>query len=79
MTTHATMYSVLGMIHAQELLTISLIRSLSPETRRRVADEFQAQVELSELPHLSTANEREALDAFKAHIRRLSILLASLS
>jgi hypothetical protein len=72
-------HSVLGMIHAQELLTISLIRSLPSETRRKVADEFQAQMELSELPHLSSAHEREALDAFKANIRRLSILLASLS
>jgi hypothetical protein len=79
MTTPTNMHSVLGMIHAQELLTISLIRSLPPETRRKVADEFEAQVELSELPHLSSPHEREALDAFKTNIRRLSILLASLS
>lgn len=72
-------HSTLGMIHAQELLIISLIRSLPPDMRRRAADEFQAQVELSELPHLATASEREALDAFKAHVRHLSILLASFS
>ncbi|WP_206995574.1 hypothetical protein [Trinickia mobilis] len=75
MNTHST----LGMIHAQELLMISLIRSLPPDMRRKAADEFQAQVELSELPHLSSSSERETLDAFKAHVRHLSLLLASFS
>jgi hypothetical protein len=79
MNTHMSVHSMLGMIHAQELLVISLIRALPPDVRRGVADEFQAQVELSESPHLSSASEREALEAFKAHIRKLSILLASLS
>jgi hypothetical protein len=72
-------YSMLGMMHAQELLIISLIRALPPDTRRNIADEFQDQVELMESPHLSSASERETVDAFKAHIRKLSILLASLS
>ena len=70
------LHSLQGMIHAQELLIISLIRSLPPDIRNRVADEFQAQLELSELPHFS--DEREALDASKAHMKKLSILLASL-
>jgi hypothetical protein len=72
-------HTTLGMIHAQELLIISLIRSLPPDMRRKAAEEFQAQVELSELPHLNSAAERDALDAFKAHVRHLSILLASIS
>jgi hypothetical protein len=72
-------HTMLGMIHAQELLIISLIRALPPEMRRKIADEFQDQVELAESPHLSSASERETVDAFKAHIRKLSILLASLS
>jgi hypothetical protein len=75
MNTHST----LGMIHAQELLIISLVRSLPPEMRRKAAEEFQAQVELSELPHLNSPAEREALDAFKAHVRHLSLLLTSFS
>jgi hypothetical protein len=79
MTTHTTTHSILGMIHAQELLTISLIRSLPPDVRRTVVDEFQAQVERSELPHPSPGSERDTAEAFKAHIRKLSILLASLS
>jgi hypothetical protein len=79
MTTHTTMHSILGMIHAQELLTISLIRSLPPDVRRSVVDEFQAQVERSELPHPCPGSERDTAEAFKAHIRKLSVLLASLS
>jgi hypothetical protein len=77
--THPTMSSVLGMLHAEELLTLSLIRALPPDTRRKVVDEFQAQVECSEQMNLSPTSEREALDAFRTHIRKLSILLASLS
>jgi hypothetical protein len=71
--------SMLGMFHAQELLLVSLIRALPPETRRQIADEFQQQVELAEAPHLSSGHERDTTEAFKAHIRKLSILLASLS
>jgi hypothetical protein len=71
--------SMLGMFHAQELLLISLIRALPLETRRRIADEFQEQVELAEAPHLSAGHEHETTEVFKAHIRKLSILLASLS
>jgi hypothetical protein len=67
------------MTHAQELLMISLIRSLPPEVRRLVMDEFQAQVERSELPHSNSGSERGTAQAFKAHIRKLSILLPSLS
>jgi hypothetical protein len=70
---------MLGMFHAQELLLVSLIRSLPPDARRAVADEFQAQVELAEAPHLSSGHDRETAEAFKAHIRKLSILLASFS
>lgn len=69
--------SVLGIIHAQELLIVSLIRALPPGERRKVSDEFQDQVELAEAPHLSAGHDREMTDAFKAHIRKLSILLAS--
>ncbi|MGA3251495.1 MAG: hypothetical protein ABSD12_25645 [Paraburkholderia sp.] len=71
--------SMLGMFHAQELLVVSLIRALPPEMRRKIADEFQQQVELAEAPHLSAGHERETAEAFKTHIRKLSILLASFS
>ncbi|CAB3761598.1 hypothetical protein [Paraburkholderia humisilvae] len=71
--------AMLGIIHAQELLMVSLIRAMPPDDRRKVADEFQQQVELAETPHLSSGHDREVSDAFKSHIRKLSILLASLS
>ncbi|MEM5434441.1 hypothetical protein [Paraburkholderia diazotrophica] len=71
--------SVLGMIHAQELLIVSLIRALPPDARRKVFDEFHGQVELAEAPHLSDGHDRELTEAFRAHIRKLSILLASCS
>jgi hypothetical protein len=71
--------SVLGIIHAQELLMVSMIRALPPDDRRKVSDEFHGQVELAEAPHLSDGHDREWTEAFKAHIRKLSILLASCS
>ncbi|HKR45040.1 MAG TPA: hypothetical protein VJU59_36135 [Paraburkholderia sp.] len=71
--------SVLAIIHAQELLLVSLIRILPPDERRKVSDEFHSQVELAEAPHLSDGHNREMTEAFRAHIRKLSILLASLS
>ena len=70
--------TMLGMLHAQELLLISVIRALPPETRRTIADDFHAQVERTETPHLDAAG-RDASEAFTTHIRRLSILLASFS
>lgn len=79
MTTHTTIDAVLGTLHAQELLMLSLIRALPAETRGKIVDDFQAQVERAERPHASPASERETLDAFKAHLRKMSILLASLS
>jgi hypothetical protein len=71
--------SMLGIIHAQELLMVSMIRALPPADRRKVSEEFQGQVELAETPHLSDGHDREMSDAFRAHIRKLSILLASCS
>ena len=71
--------SVVGMIHAQELLMVSLIRALPPETRLRLVDEYQAQVERAELAHVSPDSERDTVDAFRTHSRKLSIVLASLA
>ena len=81
MTTHihTNTQAVLGMIHAQELLMVSLIRALPPETRLRVVDDYQAQVERAELAHVSPESERDTIEAFRAHSRKLSIVLASLA
>ncbi|NPT59742.1 hypothetical protein [Paraburkholderia elongata] len=72
-------HSILGMIHAEEALLVSIVRSLPPDIRRNVANDFHEQVQLAGTSHLNPTTDREASDAFKAHIRRLSIMLASLS
>jgi hypothetical protein len=72
-------HSILGMIHAEEALLVSIVRSLPPDIRRNVANDFHEQVQLPGTSHLNPTTDREASDAFKAHIRRLSIMLASLS
>ena len=71
--------ALLGMIHAQEMLMVSLIRALPPETRLRLVDEYQAQVERAELARVSPESERDTIEAFRAHSRKLSIVLASLA
>ena len=72
-------HSILGMIHAEEALLVSIVRSLPPDIRRAVAKDFHEQVELAGNSHLNPTTDREASDAFKAHMKRLSIMLASLS
>jgi len=72
-------HSILGMIHAEEALMVSIVRSLPPDIRRKVANDFHEQVELAETSHLSSTSDRETSDAFNAHISRLSITLTSLS
>jgi hypothetical protein len=71
--------SILGMIHAEEALLVSIVRSLPPDIRRKVANDFHEQAEIAETSHVSSTSDRETNEAFKAHVRKLSILLASLS
>ncbi|MGN6084676.1 hypothetical protein [Trinickia sp.] len=79
MTMQTNLHSVIGMLHAQELLTLSVIRALPPEVRGRIADELKANAELSTQPQPSASAERDALEAFRTHVKRLSILLTSMS
>ena len=72
-------HSILGMIHAEEALLVSIVRALPPDLRRAVANDFHEQVQLAETSHLNPTTDRDASDAFKAHMRKLSIMLASLS
>lgn len=71
--------SILGMMHAEEALLISVIRSLPSDIKSQISNDFHQQVEISETSHLGPAHDRESSDAFKAHLRRLSIVLAALS
>jgi hypothetical protein len=79
MTTQANIHSVIGLLHAQELLTLSVIRALPPDMRGRIADELKAHAELAAHPQPSLSGERDTLEAFRTHVKRLSILLASMS
>jgi hypothetical protein len=72
-------HSILGMIHADEALLVSIVRSLPRDIRNKVANDFHEQAEISETSHLSSSSDRETNDAFKAHVRKLSIVLAALS
>lgn len=79
MTTQTNIHAVIGMLHAQELLTLSVIRCLPPETRGAIADELKAHAALATHPQPSTTAERDTLDAFRTHVKRLAILLASVA
>ncbi|HEY2022164.1 hypothetical protein [Paraburkholderia sp.] len=72
-------HSILGMMHAEEALLVSIVRSLPEDIKRKIANDFHEQVQLAETSHLTPASNRAASDAFNAHIRRLSNMLASLS
>jgi len=79
MTTQTSIHSVIGMLHAQELLTLAIVRALPPDARCTIADEMKAHAELSTQPHPSGSAQRDTLEAFHANVKRLSIVLASLS
>ncbi|CAJ6204563.1 Uncharacterised protein [Burkholderia pseudomallei] len=68
-----------GVLHAQELLFVSLIRELPLETRQALADEFDRQIQLAETSRLEAPHDREAHDAFLAHVRKLLIRLESMA
>lgn len=72
-------HSILGMMHAEEALLVSIVRSLPADIRRKIANDFHEQAQLAETSHLNPTTNREAGHAFKAHVRRLSNMLASLS
>jgi hypothetical protein len=71
--------SLSGMLHAQELLLVSMIRALPPDTRRMLGDTFAQQIEFAETAGLEAPGEPDAHAAFVAHARNLLIRLESLS
>ena len=40
--------SILGMMHAEEALLVSIVRSLPPEVRARVVNDFHEQADIAE-------------------------------
>src|ERR1700726_5034258 len=53
-------HSILGMIHAEEALLVAIVRSLPPDIRSKVADDFHEHVEIAETSHLIDSRSRNA-------------------
>ncbi|WP_179405370.1 hypothetical protein [Burkholderia guangdongensis] len=68
-----------GMLRAQELLLISMVRTLPPDSRRALIDTFAQQIAFAEEANLEAPGERDVHDAFVTHGRNLLIRLESLS
>ena len=71
--------SLSGMLREQELLLVSMIRALPPDTRRALGDAFAAQIAFAEKANLEAPGERDLHDAFIAHARNLLLRLESVS
>ena len=68
-----------GVLHAQELLLVSLVRSMPEDARRTLVETFRQQLEFAASSHLDAASAKETHEAFVAHARKLMIRLESLS
>ena len=44
-------HSILGMMHAEEALLVSIVRSLPADIKRTIANDFHEQVELADGTH----------------------------
>ncbi|RQR61163.1 hypothetical protein DIE19_14005 [Burkholderia sp. Bp9126] len=71
--------SLSGMLRAQELLLVSMIRALPLDERRALAEIFAEQIAFAEEAHLEARGDRDTHDAFIAHARSLLIRVESLS
>ncbi|EAY71173.1 hypothetical protein BDAG_03996 [Burkholderia dolosa AU0158] len=71
--------SLSGMLRAQELLLVSMIRALPVDARRALVDVYSEQLAFAEQAGLEGRAERDAHDAFVAHARNLLIRIESLS
>ncbi|KWB94216.1 hypothetical protein [Burkholderia ubonensis] len=71
--------SLSGMLRAQELLLVSMIRALPPDARHTLGEIFAEQIAFAEEHHLEGRSERDTHDTFIAHARNLLIRLESLS
>ncbi|RQS68460.1 hypothetical protein DID96_19420 [Burkholderia sp. Bp8963] len=71
--------SLSGVLRAQELLLVSMIRALPPDARRALGEIYAEQIAFAEDANLEVRGERDMHDAFIAHARNLLIRLESLS
>ena len=71
--------SLSGMLRAQELLIVSMIRALPPDARRALVDLYTEQIAFAEQAGLEGHGDRATHDAFLAHARNLLIRIESLA
>lgn len=71
--------SLSGMLRAQELLLVSMIRTLPPDARRALVDLYAAQLAFAEEAGFEGHGDRATHDAFIAHARNLLIRIESLA
>ncbi|KWF12405.1 hypothetical protein [Burkholderia pseudomultivorans] len=71
--------SLSGMLRAQELLLVSMIRALSPDARRVLVDLYAEQLAFAEQAGLEGRSDRDTHDAFVSHARNLLIRIESLA
>ncbi|AOI87507.1 hypothetical protein [Burkholderia pseudomultivorans] len=71
--------SLSGMLRAQELLLVSMIRALSPDARRALVDLYAEQLAFAEQAGLERRSDRDTHDAFVSHARNLLIRIESLA
>ncbi|MCA8020786.1 hypothetical protein [Burkholderia metallica] len=68
-----------GTLRAQELLIVSMIRVLPPDTRRALVDLYTDQIKFAEEAGLEGHGDRATHDAFIAHARNLLIRIEALA
>ncbi|CAB3753868.1 hypothetical protein GQ57_29605 [Burkholderia sp. MSh2] len=71
--------SLSGMLRAQELLLVSMIRALPPDARRALVDLYTEQIAFAEQAGLQSHGDRTTHDAFVAHARNLLIHIEALA
>ncbi|BBA37834.1 MULTISPECIES: hypothetical protein [Burkholderia] len=68
-----------GTLRAQELLIVSMIRALPPDTRRALVDLYTEQIAFAEQAGLEGHGDRATHDAFITHARNLLIRIEALA
>ncbi|KVD49775.1 hypothetical protein WS61_04200 [Burkholderia sp. ABCPW 11] len=71
--------SLSGMLRAQELLIVSMIRALPLDERRALVDLCTEQIAFAEQAGIEGHGDRATHDAFIAHARNLLIRIEALA
>ncbi|EML1599603.1 hypothetical protein RVY52_004383 [Burkholderia cenocepacia] len=71
--------SLSGMLRAQELLIVSMIRALPPDTRRALVEFYTEQISFAEQAGIESHGDRATHETFIAHARNLLIRIEALA